>query len=236
MGAPRAVIHCNPVMPHQSRYAAALAEGFRRHGMDCLITAAKDSAGDAHLCIGPHYALDGWRGHPRCVHIDRAFWADPECVSGGWAQPDGSRRFPIGDEPREKPALLAPRHGRHAIVLADYGDSGEDLAALLRPHSESVMVRRHPADGGEGSLLAALSGKSIAIGRMTTALIDAAIHGLAVICRDPRNPVMPVASSSPRELRHADRTAWLHGLSWGNWHHDEIANGDLWEALTTRCG
>lgn len=228
------VIHCNAGLVHQVSLAKAWAAGFHRHGVACEITDEKHRPGEMHLCMGPWWALPLWQTHPRCIHVDRAFWGDPECVSVGWAQPDGSRAFPTGEAPRDKPPVAAYKRGRDAIVLADYGDTGESLACLLRPHVDSLTIRRHPAEGGRGKLAAALAGKHIAIGERSTALIEAAVLGLAVICRDPRNPVMPVASSSHRDIKHADRTDWLHGLSWANWSHDEIASGDCWAWLSTR--
>jgi hypothetical protein len=230
-----AVIHCNVRMAHQVAWAEAFAAGFARHGQACEITADPAREGGIHVVLGPHYALRHWQDHPRCVHLDRAWWGDPDRASIGWANPDGTRKFPLGDTDREKPLLAAHRIGRDAIVLPDYGDTGEDMAALLRPHVESVTIRRHPAEGGIGTLAEALTGKHIAIGGTGTSLVEAAIAGLAVICRDPRNPAAPVASSTPREIKHADRTDWLHRLSWGNWSHAEIESGELWECLTTRC-
>lgn len=235
MDTQRAVVHCNVALSHQVALARAFAQGMRRHGKRCEITDDPRHPADLHVVLGPHYALSHWQAHPRCVWVDRAFWGDPECVSVGWSREDGPRRFPLGAEERQKPQLAPHRLGRDAIVLPDYRDSGEDMAALLRPHVDSVTIRRHPADGGKGTLAEALAGKHIAIGGRGTALVEAAIAGLAVICRDPRNPAAPVASRTPRELKHMDRRDWLHRLSWGNWSRAEIASGELWACLTTRC-
>lgn len=228
-------------MPHQVRFGECFRRGFEAHGVAARVTDKPDDAGDLHVVMGPWFALNQWQSHPRCIHADRAFWGDPDCLSIGWSRPDGSRRFPTGEGGRLMPHLMPAQRGRRALVLADYGDTGESMAALVRPHVESVTVRRHPADITladrlqQGSLSDALRGRHIAIGKMTTALIDAAIAGLAVVCLDKRNPVMPVASNTIRDVIHPDRQDWLQGLAWGNWSATEIETGEAWECWTTRC-
>ena len=232
MGKSLAVIHRNPALNHQIKLAEQFAAGFKRSGQAWVITSDQGKAGDIHVVLGPHYALNQWRNHHRCVWVDRAFWGDPECVSvGGSAGID--RKFPAGAGWRNHPELVPWTDGRDCIVLADYGDTGLDLAALVRPHCERVEIRRHPAEGGSGALSDALQGFQIAIGRNTSALVEAAISGLSVVCKSPRSPVMPIASASIRDLVQPDRNEWLRGLSWANWSGSEIESGELWECLTT---
>ena len=232
MGKSIAVIHRNAALNHQIKHAEQFAAGFKRHGQACVITSDRGMAGDIHVVLGPHYALEQWRNHPRCVWLDRAFWSDPECVSVGWSA-GVTRKFPAGAGWRNHPELQPWKSGRDCIVLADYGDDGASMAALVRPHVERVEIRRHPAEGGAGALSDALRGFQIAIGGKTTALVEAAISGLSIVCKDARNPVTPVASNTIRDLSQPDRAEWLRALSWANWSGSEIASGDLWECLTT---
>lgn len=230
----RCAIHCNPYLKHQVRWAEAFANGFRRHGQACEITSDASKPADIHVVLGPHYALEQWRHHPNCIWLDRAFWGDPECASIGWSTGDG-RRFPLGEEQRPHPELHPWKIGLDAIVLADYGDDGASLVAMARPHFDRLDVRRHPVQGGSGTLTEALAGYQIAIGRKTSALIEAAILGLSVVCLEQDNPVALVATRSVRDIGRPDRGPWIHQLSWGNWSVGEIENGEVWECLTTRC-
>jgi hypothetical protein len=168
------------------------------------------------------------------VWLDRAFWGDPDYASVGWSTVDG-RAFPVPAGIRAHPELKPWRIGREAIVLADYLDSGEQLAAMVRPHVSSVRIRRHPVEGGAGTLQDALHGAQIAVGHRTTALIEAALTGLSVVCLDAYNPVGPIASRCIRDIRRPDRREWAQQLAWGNWCHAEIESGELWACLTTVC-
>lgn len=233
MGEGRTVIHCNPSLAHQVKHAEAFAAGFQRHGIACEISSRPDREADMHVVLGPHYALDYWRRHPRCLWLDRAYWGDPDYATVGWSQ-GTTRKFAQGDGARNHPALQPWRDGRNCIVLSDYRDDGQRMAAMARPHVDRVEIRRHPVEGGAGTLSDALRGFQIAIGHRTTALIEAAISGLTIVCTDPDNPVRDVASSSIRDLRQPDRSAWIGKLSWHQWNHDEIASGECWEWII-RC-
>ena len=233
MGASRAVIHCNPGLAHQINHAECFTAGFQRHGQACEISSRPDAEADIHVVLGPHYALKHWINHPRCIWLDRAYWGDPECVTVGWAA-GGGRRFPLEDGHRPAPELQPWREGRNAIVLADYGDKGDSMVALARPHVDRLELRRHPAEGGTGTLSGALRDFHIAIGKRSTALVEAAICGLSIVCLDPTSAVLPVASTSIKDIVKPDRREWLRRLSWANWSADEIRTGDLWDSLT-RC-
>jgi hypothetical protein len=108
------------------------------------------------------------------------------------------------------------------------------MRALALPHFNRVDIRRHPAEGAHGTLAEALDGYQVAIGRRTTALVEAAIKGLSVVCLDDSNPVIPVSTRSVRDIARPDRNDWIHALAWGNWHVREIESGEVWECLTTR--
>ena len=71
----------------------------------------------------------------------------------------------------------------------------------------------------------------IAVGGVGTALIDAAIHGLPVVCLDSRSVCVPIASESTENPKRPEREQWLNNLSYMNWRGDEIASGQAFEYL-----
>jgi hypothetical protein len=168
-----------------------------------------------HIVSGPHYAKACWLPHPRTIWLDRAYyheersgrWRSMDWVSLGWLRVDGGRDFTAGTG-RPAPAIEdRPAHGG-TIFLADYGG----------PLEPADTVRRHPADEPpRESLRAALRRHRTAVGYQTTALVAAALAGLAIVCKDARNLV-----AEPN---------WLTLLPYADWHWSEIAAGAAWDHL-----
>lgn len=233
-----AAIHTNMALRHQRAWAGCLASGFKRHGIAATVTPDVALGADVHVVLGPWYALREWHGKPGVLYLDRAFWDDPGSCSLTWLDAQGEKIFRwYRTTPRPRPAVQPWRHGRRAVVLCDYGMDGEQERALALPHFDVVSVRRHPAEQAAVEPLAAcLDAHDVAIGRCTTALIDAAIAGLPVVGLNPHAPVAPIASRTVRDIMRPPRDRWLNDLAWHNWSAQEITAGDAWEALTTRCG
>lgn len=102
------------------------------------------------------------------------------------------------------------KSGDRTVFLCDYG---------AQPYGSYHTVRYHPADKlSRYTLEECLSAHEIAVGRRTTALVDAHIQGLKVQTDDPHSPVFNVT----------DRLSWINNLAWHNWSHDEIAEGEMW--------
>jgi len=161
-----------------------------------------------------------WLGHPRTILLDRAYyheektgrWASMDWVSLGWMRADGGRRFHAGSG-RPPPAIEDRPLQGGTIFLADYGG----------PVEPADTVRRHPADQRPTEdLHTALRRHRTAIGYRTTALVAAALAGLEIICKDPRNIV-----AEPN---------WLDLLPYADWHWTEIESGSAWEHLMQRFG
>jgi hypothetical protein len=206
MGKARPIIHVNGGLAHQVETAKALAAGFKRHGLAPVITASPDTEGGFHVCNGPHFAKDHW---PESLYIDRAYWGDPECVSVHWLK-DGEKVRPEWGGARAHPELQPMKSGRRTVFLCDYGQ---------KPFGAYHTVRYHPSDRpSRYSLDDCLRSHDIAIGRRTTALVEAHIQGLQVETDDPHSPVWGVN----------DRVSWIRNLSWHNWSIDEIAKGEMW--------
>jgi len=160
------------------------------------------------VVIGPWYALDRWRDHPRVIWLDRCYYrGNPEHVSVGWLNKNGGRDFKIGTG-RLPPTPKDKRNSGGSIFLADY-EGPIEAANTIRLHPN----RERHKDG----LIEALHRHSVAIGYRTTALCTAALEGLEIVCKDERNIM--------------SRPDWLELLPYADWSHEEIENGDLWEHL-----
>lgn len=224
----RVVMHYNPKLSHQVRHA----EAFQPAGVETTDSPVED--GDVHIVSGPHYALRHWQGHPNLIMIDRAFYGDPEYVQIFWLNPDGSRVFASGAAARFKPKMRrwktwTPGECR-ALVLPDFNQDAAAMVELARERFDFVTVRRHPAESGiksgeqpDISLASQLESHHVVIGHSSTALFEAVIAGLPVICTDPLNVVAEVSQTNTEGLlRRPDRAEWLHRVSWMQWNHEEF--------------
>lgn len=199
------VIHCNRGLAHQVAIAQHLRDGFRAKGIKASISNKPNTPGDVHVVLGPWFALDQWR-HANTLMIDRAYWGDPGCVSIHWLR-DGEKVRLRNMPHRKHPRLKKPKEGERRIYLCDYKQ---------KPEGVYDAVRYHPAEvKGQCSLEDALEAHDIAIGKRSTALVDAVIHGLRVETDDPLSPVYGIES----------RRQWIRDLAWHNWAMDEIASG-----------
>jgi hypothetical protein len=222
------VIHYNPHLAHQRDHARAFEQcGF-------TATTSKTTEADVHVVSGPYYALRQWARHPSLLMIDRAWWGDPDCVSIGWLNKDGTRTFATGDEPRAHPKPLPwKKRENTAIVLADYGQKTTQIMREAAQRYAYIRERRHPAEvRDQASLTSGLCLSDVAIGTSGTALFEAVMLGLPSVCLDPDNPVAEVCSASiDAPLRRPDRSEWLHKLSYAQFSLDEIADGTAWRLL-----
>lgn len=214
----RAVIISHPGLEHQGRLAAALQSGFIRHGINAEVTGQRIARADITVCLGPWYALPLHLDHT-ILYLDRAFWGDPDSVSLQWMV-TGYKQFDWSPKPqRPHPELEPMKTGDATVILCDYQ---MDPSQLVKKYPNAT-VRRHPAEQkGGGSLAECLKAHQNAAGRHTTALVEAAIHGLRVDCEAPYAPCSG--------LGHG-REHWINCLAWHNWHIDEIASGVAWDHL-----
>jgi len=222
------VIHFNPSLQHQRDHA----EAFRACGFG--VTSSPHDAADIHVISGPWYAYQQWRNHPRVLMIDRAWWGDPEYVSLGWLQTDGTRKFASGDKPRAKP-VYEPWKTRDysCLILADYGQDVSDLYYAASQRFGCVRVRKHPADETQPvpPLSSAIRLHDAVICGSGTAGFEAIMQGVPTVCLS-KNELAPVCSASINaDLYKGDRDEWLHGMSYKQWSLAEIASGEAWEHL-----
>jgi hypothetical protein len=213
MGAESTVIHCNRGLAHQVEMAYCLRDGFKAKGIDVKISNKPDTESDIHIVMGPWFAFQQWR-HANTLMIDRAYWGDPDCVAIHWLK--GGEKVFLSDMPhRDHPELQPLKKGKKRLYICDYGQ---------KPEGEYDAVRYHPAQNvRQGSLEDALAAHQIAIGKRSTALVDAAIHGLRVRTTDRHSPVYGIK----------DRHQWIHNLAWHNWSKSEIKSGDFLDAIGT---
>lgn len=227
------VIHCNMHLANQTETAGWLQDGFRKHGIRAEITPDRYKNADVHVVQGPWYAFNQWLGQPNVLWLDRCFYGHPRWdISLGWLMPDGSRDFRNQDKAEGKGAVPELRPQKHtkrtAFVFGDYGRDPEDEIVLARREYDAVFFRSHPQDKRCCRLMEpALSLADIweqadaAVGHSSTVLVEAAINGLHVHSTDPRHVVNGIE----------DRQDWLNRLSWCQWNHEELKNGDFWEHL-----
>jgi len=209
-------LHTNTSLAHQVAYARAWHRGLDRHGILSVLTDSPDTLADIHVIFGPWFALEKWRYAPSVLYIDRGYWGDPDYVSIHWLK-QGEKVYGACTDYRAHPAVLPYRNSQKRIYLCDYGQE---------PEGDYHAVRRHPAsDDAQRPLLDDLDGYGIALGRRTTALIDASIAGLQVITSDRHSPVWPISG------RCGGREQLLTRLAWHNWSLTEIERGDAWEHL-----
>jgi hypothetical protein len=200
-----------------------LSDGFARHGINAEIAYRADVEADLHISMGPWFAFERWR-HKNMLYIDRAYWGDPHHVSVHWMV-NGEKLFTMHNPPREHPETKPYKAGDRKIYLADYGDKWGSFLP-----DEAMTIRYHPSQSTpERTLVEDLANHDIAIGKRTTALVDAAIHGLTVHTKDPYSPVYRISGCTDE----IERAQWLNDLAWHNWSLNEIKSGDMWHALGT---
>jgi len=216
MGKNGTVIHCNRSLRHQVELAECLQEG-----TDAEISYSVETPATTHIVLGPWYALKRWR-FDNTLYIDRAHWGDPDSISVHWLA-GGEKVRTQGNPFREHPEVKPWKTGSNALILCDFGMDGIALGQQY-----NATIRKHPAEGENTPLAEILDGYDIAIGKRTTALVDAAIAGLKVITTDPHSPVWPISG------QRGDREQWLNDLAWHNWSKDEIRRGAMWEAIHYR--
>ena len=232
MPVPKILMHFNAHLEHQKQHAHAFIKGCK----DVIVTDMKGGEADIHIISGPHFAQEQWKGHPRVLMIDRAYWGDPDSVSIGWLQPDGTRKFASGTQHRPHP-MPEPWKLREAscLVLADYGQNTAETEHHARMRFTSVNTRLHPADSTDRrvvTLQTQLRLHDVAIGHSGTSIFEAIMQGVPVICTDKNNECMPVcAPSTSSVLYRGNRTKWLHEMSYKQFTLAEIADGTAWSAL-----
>lgn len=226
------LFHYNTGLAHQCEHARAFIKGCR----EVIVTDLPTGEADIHIISGPHFAYEQWKDHPRVLMIDRAWWDDPNSVSIGWLQPDGSRKFASGLHQRPHP-VPEPWKVRECscLVMADYGQNVSEVEHLAKMRFTSVKTRLHPADSTERhvtTLQTKLRLHDVAIGHAGTSVFDAVMQGVPTICTDPLNECMPVcAPSTSSVLYRGSRTKWLREMSYKQFTLAEIKDGTAWELL-----
>lgn len=204
----RIVIHINTHLSHQIEHGELFYRGFKRHGLDSVITADPEMEGDVHVISGPHYAKHFWLNHPHTILLDRCHYrGNPESVSIGWMDQGGGRIWHKG-EGRPPPEIRYNASGDKTIFLAEYHGVTE----------RADTIRRHPADEThDRDLIEVLREHRTAIGYNTSSLVTAALEGLDIVCKSKQNIM--------------SQDNWLELLPYSDWYLSEIESGEVWEHL-----
>jgi len=230
------VVHCNPGLQNQIDCADALRSGFAAAEMpvEVVYDRRPQKANEITVIQGPWWAYNEFIGKPNVLWLDRTFYGCAvNNVSLGWLNENGSRDFGDCDKPAkgELPALHpAKEKTRSVIVFGDYGrDPAQEMSYARRTY-DSVFYRAHPASNGRtpyltlgGELETVFAIGDCAVGYKTTALIDAAIHGLHTHSTNPWHVV--------QEIETLGREKWLAELSWKQWSLDELRAGTFVDHL-----
>lgn len=218
-------------MAHQQEHGRWLSNGFKKLGFIPTVTDQLTDDADIHVVSGPHYAK-AHNQDKRTILLDRAFWGDPESVTLAWALPGGGKLwFKNAPGGRDQPELKPWKTGNRAIVLPDYGNPMTDQIDEAC-YWYQIELRMHPTERpSKWTLQETLDRNSIAIGMKSTALVDAAINGLSIICLDKSSPVAAIASNEIGKTIQPDRKQWLNNLSYHNWKGEEINNGTALEQI-----
>ena len=229
------VIHSNPHLENQIESSGWLKQGFERHGLDYEVTADKHKPADIHVVQGPHYAFNEWLGKPNVIWLDRCFYGHHRFdLSIGWLNPDGSRDFKNKNKTAGKGDLpeLKPQKTKRdcAIVFGDFAMDPKPLVQYARREFGRTYYKPHPAEQGQVSPVLAPKWTleqcwaigDVAVGHSSTVLAEAMLNGLHVHSTDPNHVCQDVGTN---------RESWLNRLSWAQWNHFEIVNGDFWEHL-----
>lgn len=225
-------IHTNIGLRHQVEWAESLKAGFARHGLTAEITPCREREADLHVVQGPWFAFTQWERHPRVLFLDRCFYGDTNYYASiGKLLPDGTRDFNNENSPgdRWRGSLGEWKTGtQNALVLADYNRPPVAVHGPFR----AARIRRHPAqEKASQSLADALEWADIAAGETSTALIDAVLAGVPIVCSD-KHIAAPVAGTFEAPFR-GDRTQWAHDLAYCQWNHDEIKQGEAWGHISS---
>ena len=223
------VIHTNMNLHNQVETAGWLKQGLDRKGMDCVITPDKTAPGDIHIIQGPHYCYSEWVGQPDVLWLNRTFYGNSRfSISLGWLNADGSRDFynkNMAEGKGQLPELKPKKQSeRIACVFADYDMNMLGLVIYASHNWSQAYYRPHPAQHTTteletltGDLSAVWEKCDVAVGHGSTALVEAELNGLKVVSTDPHHVCHDA---------NGRREQWLKDLSWAQWTHTELINGD----------
>ena len=246
----RAVIHVNPGIDWQVRFAAAAAAGLRSIGVPFAVTQSQERL-----------------GHALPILLGTTFWRAIE-ATGDFLLVD---RCSFGS-PGEWVSLVLDGHGRrgdHRAPTVRDGSRWERYSVEVRPwrrlsrgrtilcgqtetysphylHVESwydrvgpqcTHFRRQPASTRPFSTPCAASGlpeatswddARVAVTLNSSVAVDTVLAGIPTVAMDEAAMAWSVTSRFPDEVVTPDRTEWLHWLAWTQWTYGEIREGTAW--------
>lgn len=232
----RAIIHCNPFVAWQPKRAAFFVEGFKRIGVETLVTDSRQRIAG---------------GFP--VLLGTTFWKGIEADGLGFLLVD---RCSFGDTEKYV-SLVWSGHGRrgnhlvpHSVDASRWESMGLDLAPWQQPRGSRVVLcgqtasyspmplesfyrcvkathfRKHPAgDNPTGLPAAADFTDAIAVTLNSSIGVQCVINGIQTVTMDEGAMAWEVTAHSVECARTFDREHWAHRLAWTQWSDDEIREG-----------
>lgn len=237
------------------RYANALCDGFRAHGLrlgEEVHVTERDSAApaDVHVIFGPNFfpkafrsARDRGLGH--ALTINRCFFGDiNDNVSIGWNGFNGQAEFPAAIPGRLEamrsmlPKRLDRRPPTRSLLLGEYPSACDDLSQIEQFYGFAVIdteidcrplyFRPHPlAKNTKPPTGAQLS--KLDIYDASTVYTYASTYGVhaRLVGLEVVADVSSLAFSPAGESEHQ----WLERVAAAQWNIREIETGAFWEPV-----
>lgn len=237
-----AVIHCNPHVPWQPKRAAYFAEGFKRIGVDCMVTESRERLQNGFpVLLGTTF----WRGIEgdggQYLLVDRCSFGDTErFVSLVWNGHGrrGDHRVPVnfnGERWERHGVPMEPWKGGSRTVLCGQTQTYSPHYAALEEWYRSVPAthfRPHPAGSNPTGLpLAADFANATALTLNSSIGVQCVLNGIPTVTMDEGAMAWDVTGHKPAEIQMPDREQWCAWLGWTQWTDDEIREGAPWAYL-----
>lgn len=235
----KVTIHATPSIAWQVKRGQFFAEGFRKAGIPCEITADRFRHDGLPVLLGTTMWRPIEQDGSEFLLVDRCSFGDTEkFVSLVWNGHGrrGDHRIPQNHD--------ASRWERHGVPLGEWR-KGYDRIVLCgqveaySPHFQSLDAwyasvaathfRPHPASQNFTQLPTTYDlENSIAVTLNSSVAVKAVMQGVPTISMDEASMAWDVTGHKPGEFRTPDRESWCHWLAWTQWTDDEIKQGDLW--------
>jgi hypothetical protein len=259
MSSPRIVIYEVGQHKRARIIAAAMREGFGRHGVQ---VSTQDRFNGVHGDIAIAY---GWNHEPifkkykNYIYFDLGYWdrkpqgapkegAHRVCINS-WSPVDNM----IRDRPMDRLLesgidLWASPHGGDVLIAAmsakaavthgyNFMQWENEMSSQIRPFTKrGIVLRTKPSKAHPGiPIIEALQNSHIVISHHSNVAVDAMIRGVAVYAEKGIGKLVSI--SDIRGLDYAkppcvdDRLQFLADVAYCQWTPEEMRNGKVWENL-----
>lgn len=237
----RVVIHCEPRIPWQPKRAAYFAEGFRKRGIPCEVTADRFRHDEGLPVL---LGTSCWRGIERTgdyLLVDRCSFGDTEkfvsLVRNGHGR-RGDHRVPAnfnGERWERHGVPVLPWKGGSRTVLCGQTETySPRYSSLEKWYGEvpATHFRKHPAgDNSTGLPDATDFEDAVAVTLNSSIGVQCVLNGIPTVTMDEGAMAWDVTGHLPGDIRMPDRRDWCAWLAWTQYSDDEVREGFMWDWL-----